>query len=96
MSGVGREVGEIDKLLMSIREAQDDLFEQQNDKKNAVKERDEENERIGNDRMHFAMNCSRPKTNSDDDSVSPRPHEMAKNISPEAHVGEMALFGPRL
>lgn len=46
--------------------------------------------------MHSAMNCSRPKNDSNDDSVSPQPYQKAKNISLEAHASEVAVLGARL
>lgn len=96
MSGVRRDVGEIDELQMTTREALDDLFEEEKAENISHKELDEEQELIGNALMHSAMTLSRPKNDINDDFVSPGPHKNAKNIIPEAQVGEMALFGAHL
>lgn len=61
MYGVGRDAGEMDELLLSMRDARDDLLERGTAKKKVRKEQDEEKEGIGNDLMHSATPRSRPK-----------------------------------
>lgn len=73
MSGVGREVGELEELLMSMRGARDDLSQNRNAEKNAWKERDAEEERIGDDLMKSVINrCGHKERTDDEESISLR------------------------
>lgn len=47
ISGIGGEVGEMDELLMDMRQARDDIFAQKACEKTAQRERHDEKDRIG-------------------------------------------------
>ena len=55
MSGIWEEVGELDELLMDMRQAQEDVLATMTAEKTAKRERDEEKDRIGKALMASAL-----------------------------------------
>ena len=97
LSGVGGEVGEIEELLMEMREARDDLAVQKTAKKTAQQETDREKEIIGQALVEMSLK-RRASDNAREESIEefPSSAKKTKRLKRMESGGEMELFGAHL
>ena len=98
MSGIGGEVGEMDELLMEMRQARDDVLAQKACEKTAQQERDDEKDSIGRELVASASKRKKEELQSasdDEEMGSGRKKVKTKGLRVDSSM-DMAAFSLNL
>ena len=97
VSGVGRESGEMEELLMEMQEARDDLAVQKTAKKTTQQETDREKEMIGQELVEMSLK-RRTADHASKESMKdvPASAKKTKRLKQMESGGEMERFGAHL